>query len=69
MPDVHHTLGAHGAKISNIEDDIADIKASLARLEAFVAEVNGGKKVAFFLAAAFGGVATWFAQYVMGRSA
>jgi prefoldin subunit 5 len=54
MPDIERTLGEHAAQLSNMGEDIAEIKSDVKQLLAAKSEFEGAKKTLYTIAALIG---------------
>ncbi len=64
MPEIERTLGEHGARLTAVEDDIAEIKADVKTVLRQMAEAQGGWKVLMLVGGASATIGGLLATYL-----
>lgn len=68
--ELHHQLGRHEAEIDVLKADMAEVKADVKKILAFMNQAQGSWKTLVAiggLAAAVGGVVGWLVHFFVGR--
>lgn len=68
--ELHHQLGRHDAEIAGLKADLAEVKADVKKMLAFMNQAQGSWKTLVAiggLAAAVGGVVGWLVHFFVGR--